>query len=394
MNQNTVEAFREKKICVVIPTFNNASSVARVIDSVLKYTDQIVVVNDGSTDQTQSILDSYSGIKVVSYSPNKGKGFALRTAFKEAFKAGYLYAITIDSDGQHYADDLIKFLEKIDSSPNAIIIGARNMDQHSVPGKSSFGNKFSNFWFWVETGIKRSDTQSGYRLYPLKPLQNISFFTRKYEFEIEVIVRAAWNGVDVLEVPVKVFYPEKAQRVSHFRPFRDFTRISILNAFLVTIALLYIKPRDLLRRLRMGEWRKVLMELIVNPDESDAVKSISIGFGVFMGIVPIWGFQLITAIALSFLFRLNKALVIIAANISIPPMIPLILWLSHVIGGVWMGENATSLSYDDEITLALIHQNFMQYVYGAVTLAVISGVTFGLLSYLFIKVFKPKPVNS
>ena len=209
-----------------------------------------------------------------------------------------------------------------------------------------------------------------------------------------MIVRAAWNGVDVVEVPVKVFYPEKEQRVSHFRPVRDFTRISILNTFLVTIALLYIKPRDLFRRLRMGEWRKVLMELIVNPDESDAVKSISIGFGVFMGIVPIWGFQLITAIALSFLFRLNKALVIIAANISIPPMIPLILWLSHVIGGVWMGENATSLSYDDEITLALIHQNFMQYVYGAVSLAVISGVTFGLLSYLFIKVFKPKPVNS
>jgi glycosyltransferase involved in cell wall biosynthesis len=394
MNQNTFEAFREKKICVVIPTFNNASSVARVIDSVLKYTDQIVVVNDGSTDQTQSILESYSQIKVISYLPNKGKGFAIRTAFKEAFKAGYLYAITIDSDGQHYADDLLKFLEKIDSSPNAIIIGARNMDQHSVPGKSSFGNKFSNFWFWVETGIKRSDTQSGYRLYPLKPLQNISFLTRKYEFEIEVIVRAAWKGVDVVEVPVKVFYPEKEQRVSHFRPFRDFTRISILNTFLVTIALLYIKPRDLFRRLRTGEWRKVLMELIVNPDESDAVKSISIGFGVFMGIVPIWGFQLITAIALSFLFRLNKALVIIAANISIPPMIPLILWLSHVIGGVWMGENATSLSYDDEVTLALIHQNFMQYVYGAVTLAVISGVTFGLLSYLFIKVFKPKPVNS
>ena len=385
--------FQDARVCVIIPTFNNERTVGKVIEDVLFYTNQVIVVNDGSTDGTYEILKRYP-IDIVQHEKNRGKGLALRNGFARAIELGYEYAITIDSDGQHFADDLPKFMEALKIHPKAVIIGARNMDQHSVPGKSNFGNKFSNFWFWVETGIERSDTQSGYRLYPLKPLQNISFFTRKYEFEIEVIVRAAWNGVDVVEVPVKVFYPEKEQRVSHFRPVRDFTRISILNTFLVTIALLYIKPRDLFRRMRMGEWRKVLMELIVNPDESDAVKSISIGFGVFMGIVPIWGFQLITAIALSFLFRLNKALVIIAANISIPPMIPLILWLSHVIGGVWMGENATSLSYDDEITLALIHQNFMQYVYGAVSLAVISGVTFGLLSYLFIKVFKPKPVNS
>jgi glycosyltransferase involved in cell wall biosynthesis len=394
MTWNTFEAFKEKKVCVLIPTYNNATTVANVIDSVLQFTDHIVVVNDGSTDGTKSILDSYSNIKTVHYSPNKGKGFALRTGFNTALAAGYDYAITIDSDGQHYADDLPKFLGGIDMNPNAIIIGARNMDQHSVPGKSNFGNKFSNFWFWVETGIKRSDTQSGYRLYPLKPLQNVSFLTRKYEFEIEVIVRGAWKGLDVIEVPVKVFYPEKEKRISHFRPFRDFTRISILNTLLVTIAFLYIKPRDLFRRIRKGEWRKVLTELIVNPNEPDLIKAISIGFGVFMGIVPIWGFQLIVAITLSFLFRLNKALVILAANISIPPLIPLILWLSHLIGSVWMGAEAKSLSFDEEITFEVIHQNFMQYFYGAITLAVIAGILFGMMSYLLIKAFKPKPINS
>lgn len=121
------------------------------------------------------------------------------------------------------------------------------MDQASVPGKSSFGNKFSNFWFWVETGLKMSDTQSGYRLYPVKQMAGMKFLTTKFEFEIEVLVTSAWRGIEITEVPVRVFYAEKENRVSHFRPFKDFTRISILNTFLVTIALLYIKPRDLFR---------------------------------------------------------------------------------------------------------------------------------------------------
>lgn len=124
------------------------------------------------------------------------------------------------------------------------------MNQSSVPGKSSFGNNFSNFWFRLETGIKISDTQSGFRLYPVKELQSMRFFTRKYEFEIEVLVRAAWSGLEVVQVPVKVFYPAKEERVSHFRPFRDFTRISILNTFLVLITFLYIKPRDFFRSIK------------------------------------------------------------------------------------------------------------------------------------------------
>ena len=97
------------------------------------------------------------------------------------------------------------------------------MTQEGVPKKSSFGNKFSNFWFWFETGIKLEDTQSGYRLYPLKTIPK-NYFTRKFEFEIEVIVRSAWNGVAVKNVPIKVLY-DPSERVSHFRPFKDFTRI-------------------------------------------------------------------------------------------------------------------------------------------------------------------------
>ena len=242
--------FVEKKVCVLVPTYNNEQTLEKVLYDVLLYTDAVIVVNDGSTDSTPGILSKFPGIELVSYERNKGKGYALRQGFMRAVEKGYDYAISIDSDGQHFADDLPKFLFALAENPSAVIIGARNMGQSSVPGKSSFGNKFSNFWFWVETGLKMQDTQSGYRLYPVKQLSSINFITRKFEFEIEVLVRAAWNGLEIVHVPVRVFYPEKGKRVSHFRPFKDFLRISVLNTVLVTIALLYIKPRDLFLSLK------------------------------------------------------------------------------------------------------------------------------------------------
>lgn len=244
------ERFRDMRTCVLIPTYNNATTIAAVISDVLLHTDQVIVVNDGSTDDTAHVIAEFAQITVVSYKQNQGKGWALRQGFRKAHELGYSHAISIDSDGQHYAADLGVFLDELEANPDAIIIGARNMDQASVPGKSSFGNKFSNFWFWVETGRKMPDTQSGYRLYPVHRLHSVRYFTRKYEFEIEVLVRASWRGLEVTTVPVKVFYPKKEERISHFRPFRDFSRISVLNTFLVTIAFLYIKPRDFLRSLK------------------------------------------------------------------------------------------------------------------------------------------------
>jgi glycosyltransferase involved in cell wall biosynthesis len=380
--------FVEKKVCVLVPTYNNEQTLEKVLYDVLLYTDAVIVVNDGSTDSTPGILSKFPGIELVSYERNKGKGYALRQGFMRAVEKGYDYAISIDSDGQHFADDLPKFLFALAENPSAVIIGARNMGQSSVPGKSSFGNKFSNFWFWVETGLKMQDTQSGYRLYPVKQLSSINFISRKFEFEIEVLVRAAWNGLEIVHVPVRVFYPEKGKRVSHFRPFKDFLRISVLNTVLVTIALLYIKPRDLFRSLKKKNFRDLFYEHLFNPNESDAIKALSVGFGVFMGIVPIWGFQLATAIALSFLFRLNKALVIIAANISIPPMIPLILFLSYQMGALWRGEQAEQISFSSEITLDTVKSNLLQYVLGAVSLAIAAGVIFGGLTYTTLKVFK------
>lgn len=380
------EKVDDLKACVIIPTYNNAATLAGVIEDVAQYSNNIIVVNDGSTDSTAGIVQNYPEIHLITYQKNVGKGWALRKAFKYAIEKGFVYAITIDSDGQHFAKDIPRFIEKIEETPDALIIGARNMGQASVPGGSSFGNKFSNFWFKIETGITSPDTQSGFRLYPLQVLKNMRFITRKYEFEIEVLVKAAWKGVDIISVPVTVYYAPKTERVSHFRPFKDFFRISILNTILVIIAFLYIKPRDFIRTLfNKNKFKKLLKDHLFNPHHSVQLKTMSVAFGVFMGIVPIWGFQLITAIFLAVLLKLNKPLVIIAANISIPPMIPVIIYLSYKTGALWLGDNAMNIDFSRSITLDSIKNNLVQYVYGSITFAVIAAIVFGLLTFVILK---------
>ncbi|MGD2036016.1 MAG: DUF2062 domain-containing protein [Bacteroidales bacterium] len=372
------DIFDECRCAVIVPTFNNGSTLGKVLSGILKYTDNLIVINDGSTDNTVSVLKDFPGISVLENKTNRGKGFALRKSFGEAVRLGYEFAVTIDSDGQHDPDDLPKFLSSLKENPGSLIVGARNMDQNNIPGKSSFGHKFSNFWYSVETGIQLPDTQSGYRLYPLKDIPHMKFFTKKFEFEIEVLVRAAWKRIPVISIPVGVYYPPPDERVSHFRPFKDFTRVSILNTVLVLLALLYFRPMLYFRDFNLAKLKKLL-----GSGEPGIKLALATGFGVFMGIIPIWGFQMITAAFLAHLFRLNKPLVLVASNISIPPMMPAIIYLSFVFGRLFV-ENPVYIDFDKSITLESAKISFLQYIFGSIPLAIIAGVTAALFTYLFL----------
>lgn len=254
MNNYEIEHIRETikrhKICVLIPTFNNAGTLRNVLISVMKYSPNVIVVNDGSTDHTDEVLKEFeTTIDIVSYSQNKGKGFALKTGFKHAKKCGFTYAITIDSDGQHYAVDIPYFVKAIVEHPGALIIGERDLSNVDINGKSSFANKFSNFWFWVQTGKNLKDTQTGYRAYPLDKLFGLSLLTSRYEAELELLVFASWHGVKLISIPIRVYYPPQSERISHFKPALDFTRISILNTILCVAAVVYGLPVRLWNRL-------------------------------------------------------------------------------------------------------------------------------------------------
>lgn len=382
---DVTDPIKRLNVCVIIPTYNNHKTLQRVIDSVLAFTTDIIVVNDGATDSTPEILANYPELTHVTHPHNIGKGMALRNGFAKARELGFEYAITIDSDGQHFASDLPVFLNEIEANGSALLIGGRNMTQEGVPRKSSFGNNFSNFWFWFETGIRLQDTQSGYRLYPLNRIPK-KYFTKKFEFEIEVIVRSAWRFIPVKNVPIEVLY-DPAERVSHFRPFKDFTRISILNTVLVTICLLWIFPRNIFLKLKKKGLKRFLLENVLESGDSNRVKALSIALGVFIGISPFWGFQTVLALFLATVFKLNKAITFTFSNVSIPPMIPFV-----VAGSLWTG----SLFYDSgaplfpelPITIDKLQSHLAQYLIGSLTLATLSAVISGFLAYGLLGAFK------
>ncbi len=234
-----------------MPTYNNDGTLRDVVEHVLKFCNDVIVVNDGCTDTSDEILASFGDrITVVDYGRNRGKGYALKKGIEKAIELGFDFVITLDSDGQHYPEDIPLFINALEQHPYALIIGSRNLNEENMPGKNTFANKFSNFWFKIQTGVNLPDTQTGYRLYPLKNLPNLNLLTSRYEAELELLVGAAWRGVDLIPIKINVFYPKAEERVTHFRPFWDFLRISVLNTFLCILAVFYGLPSRLIRRAR------------------------------------------------------------------------------------------------------------------------------------------------
>ena len=239
---------RERGICVVIPTYNNASTICDVVSRTRLQCDDVIVVCDGSTDGTAELLRSMEGITLVENARNGGKGEALKLGFRKAISMGFAYAVTLDADGQHFPEDIPVLLSANIKHPGKLIVGQRRgLDKADRSFGSKFANSFSNFWFSVQTGVMLKDTQTGYRLYPLRKLHGLSLLTSRYEAELELLVFSSWHGVDIISEEVSVYYPPREERVSHFRPVADFTRISVLNTILCVLAIVYALPLKILR---------------------------------------------------------------------------------------------------------------------------------------------------
>ncbi len=367
---------------MLIPTFNNAGFLNKLLEEVLSYGPEVIVVNDGSTDETAAILAAHKSVIVITFPKNRGKGAALKAGFKRALQLGYDHAITLDSDSQHRASDLPAFLEVLEKESTILVMGSRILDQENVPGRNRFANRLSSFWFRIETSLRLKDTQSGFRLYPIRQLEGTRLVSGRYEFELELLVKSAWKGVRILEIPIHVHYPPDGERVSHFRPFWDFMRITLLNFMLVFMGLTYYIPRNMFRKYRSKSLKEIFREDIIKSGTPTHLIALSIAFGIFMGILPIWGYQLIIGFFLAHLLKLNKAIFFIAANISLPPMIPFILYLSYVCGSYVLGEG--SWLVDIELNLESIGQNLKQYLTGALVFASIAGIIMGALSYILL----------
>ena len=242
---------KKYRIGVVIATYDNAGTIANVVRRVEAITRDIIVVDDGCTDNTLALLQQLDvPPHIVTYKPNRGKGHALVQGFKKAMQLGWDYVITLDSDGQHFPEDLPQLVAAWTQHKDALIVGERGTGHLNMPRGNTMANKFSNFWFTVQTGIQLNDTQTGFRLYPLKRLRWLGITTSRYEAELEMLVFAAWHGIEIVPVKVRVYYPPQGERVSHFRPWADFGRISLLNVALCFGAVVYGWPMRLYRKIK------------------------------------------------------------------------------------------------------------------------------------------------
>ncbi len=218
----------------VIPVYNHARNIEAVVGAALSSGAPVIVVDDGSTDQTRDAVARLSRATVVRHPENRGKGAAILTGLTSvgALPVPAQFAVTVDGDGQHNPDDARNMLAALWSEGEreprpCLVLGYRaGMDQDQVPWTSRAGRKFSGFWIWASGGPMLADSQSGFRVYPVAETLALPTRARRYEFEVEVLVHARRAGIPIREVPITVAYDPPGGRVSHFRPWRDFGRNS------------------------------------------------------------------------------------------------------------------------------------------------------------------------
>jgi glycosyltransferase involved in cell wall biosynthesis len=209
---------------VVIPVYNHASTVAEIVRKSLKSGLDTLAVDDGSGPETQAALRE-TGVRVLRLEKNTGKGAAILAGARAAAESGHSHIITIDADMQHDPADIVKFIKKINESPTAIVAGERNLKAAGAPLSSRIGRRLSNSALKLLAGVKIPDTQCGFRAYPARLLESLGCVSRRYDFEMEVLARAARAGVPLETVKISVMYSADTQRNSNFKPFADVLRI-------------------------------------------------------------------------------------------------------------------------------------------------------------------------
>jgi glycosyltransferase involved in cell wall biosynthesis len=231
------------RFAALIPVYNHGHTVADVVQRTLALDIPVVVVDDGSTDSTFERIRDIKGARVLRHRFNRGKGAAIMTGFAEVAKTSD-WAITLDADGQHDPEDAKTLIRAVPATQRPIVIGKRQgMLAPGVPWTSRFGREFSNFWVRMAGGPVVADSQSGFRAYPLPECIHLGVKARRFQFEVEILAKARWNGIPVIEAPVSVSYSPGTRRISHFHPFFDFLRNTGLFSRLITYRILTLRFR-------------------------------------------------------------------------------------------------------------------------------------------------------
>jgi uncharacterized SAM-binding protein YcdF (DUF218 family) len=218
------------KFCVVIPAYNEAATIAGIARQALAVCDHVVIIDDGSSDNTADEVRSVDGVVFLQNPENEGKAMTLSRGIVWALEQNMDYVITLDGDGQHKPDDIPRFIAATEASPEKIIIGSRMANKAAFPAKRYYANRIASFWISWTAGYPIEDSQSGFRLYPVELFRKLTIKKARaygFVFESEILIKAAKIGIKSISIPIDAIYHEHA-RPSHFRPVMDIVRITLM----------------------------------------------------------------------------------------------------------------------------------------------------------------------
>ena len=376
-------------VLLVIPTYNNRNTLRHVVEDSLKTGLKVLIVNDGSTDDGLETIDDLN-VERIDLQKNKGKGIAIQAAAKWAQKNNFSHIITMDADGQHSANDVPKFVEKIKENPLSIILGARDFDSTDTPESSKFGCKFSNFWIRVATGESVTDSQSGFRAYPVDALRRLRCLSRRYNYEVEILVKGIWAGCAVQSVDIAVNYNPETIEASHFRPFVDNARISLTYTYLVTRNLFPLphkvlygqKPSERVKSFFLNPFRG--LKLLVTEKSSPRQIMFAVMMGIFLATLPLIAIHSVVIVFVATRLKLNRLIALNVSHFCAPPFVPaMAVELGHFIRN---GKFLTEFSMQTLGHEAL--QRISDYLLGSVFLAPLLALLAGIITYLIITIYR------
>lgn len=380
------------KPLIVIPTFNNSKTIRDVVDAAIKTGLKVLVVNDGSTDNTMDCIKNFD-IERVNFTHNQGKGAAIKAAAEWARENNFSHIITIDSDGQHNPAEVNLFIQKIYEKPLAIIIGNRDFHSANAPNISRFGRKFSNFWIKISSGLSVPDSQSGYRSYPVVIFDKIKCSGKHFDFEVEIIVKSVWAGIEIETVHISVNYTDETKHGSKFHPFIDNLRISWIYTKLVSRNLIPIPHKRLFNNSEKEKltWKNIkpFLKSLLKEKTSTLEIANACMVGIIGGTLPFIGFHGLAVIFFATRFKLNRIIAYNISHLCAPPFVP---FLSIEFG--YLIRNGHLLTTFNMQTIAYeIHQRFFDFLLGSILIAPILGIIAWILAYFSIiayRKFMPK----
>jgi len=385
----------KKDILLVIPLFNHGSTIARVVRKAQTTGFEILVVDDGSTDNGLKNLKSLE-CDSIRLEVNQGKGAAILAGAKEARRRGFQAIITVDADDQHNPKEASRLFKKASANWPCCIIGNRIMDQDTAPGSSLFGRAFSNFWVRLETGLELDDTQSGFRLYPVNEMLLLNLTRSRYDFEIEVLVKMAWAGIPIDSVPISVHYPKADERISHFDKFRDNVRLSLLHTRFVIRRLIPLPQPRLIaedsdqEKVRYGGNPWKILKKLCREYSSPFFLAVAVWLGLFMGALPLIACHTVAIIYVAHRFHLNKIAAVAASQFCMPPVVPVLC----IQTGYFLQNGSLLLDLTWKKWGLEVHYRFWDWLLGSLLVGPLLGLIGGSLVYFASKSLHQRKNNA